>query len=195
MGSTVNPAPADDRRIDVRVDHRIVEATVRCLFAAVAALVLVLHQHNGWRAWLLAAMVVILGNLAAIDVAEHRLPNRLVVPLISVSWLAIAADAAFGPLSTGRALAAFSAGVGAAVVLAVLRYGMGDVKLVLAIGAVAAWLGSAAVTWTVVATSLSGGVAAATLMIVHRRFRVDFGFGPFLAIGSAAGMVAAGLTA
>jgi leader peptidase (prepilin peptidase) / N-methyltransferase len=133
--------------------------------------------------FLVAAFVVaVLCVLSAIDLAEHRLPNRIVLPS------AAAVLAAQIALSPDRALEWTLAAVGAALVLLVPRLfypaglGMGDVKLALLLGAA---LGSAVVTALFV-----GVVAAAAyaLLLLARdgagARRQAFPLGPFLAFGA-----------
>jgi leader peptidase (prepilin peptidase)/N-methyltransferase len=91
------------------------------------------------------------------------------------------------------ALAALGFGLAFALVLLVLRFGMGDVKLALTVGLIAAWLGPDAIITTVYVGAGSGAAVALALLVIHRRRRLTFSFGPFLAIGSVAGMVTAGL--
>ncbi len=181
------------QRLDVRFTSRAVRIVALASAVAAAAAVLGAHLDHGWRAGPLAAMVLALGYLSVVDLAEHRLPNRIVVPLIGCAGLVVLADGLLGSSSLSAALAHMAVGVTAASVLLILRFGMGDVKLVLAIGTVASWLGPEAVSWTAITASVGGAVASIALMVIYRRVRLDFGFGPFLAVGSVAGMLAAGI--
>ena len=130
-------------------------------------------------------------ELARIDLAEHRLPNRLVVPGLVVglvaatgSWAATGAPPVI-PLVAGLAY-------GGALLLFALAggMGMGDVKL-------AAVLGLASPTAAVAIASpvlafLSGGVAALVVLIVRGR-GARIPFGPFLVLGYAAALALEGL--
>lgn len=145
----------------------------------------------------LAALAV----LAEVDLAEHRLPNNLVGPLAGVVALWLAAAGIAGD-DVGRAVRALAVGLAvAAAFLAVAvvgDLGMGDVKLALPVGMVAAWLGATAGRATVVATGLSAAVGAAVLLARSRNRgegggpRPRLPFGPFLALGALAGLLVAG---
>ena len=129
-------------------------------------------------------------ELARIDVAEHRLPNRLVVPGLVVGLLAAAGEWAttgappvvplVAAVAYGGLLFLFALGGG---------MGMGDVKL-------AAVLGLASPTATVAIASpvlafLVGGVAALVVLIARGRGgRIPFG--PFLLAGYVGALAVAG---
>lgn len=128
-------------------------------------------------------------ELTRIDLAEHRLPNRLVVPGLGVGLLA----AAGSWVTTGiPPVVPLIAGVASGGVLFLLALtggmGMGDVKL-------AAVLGLASPTATIALASplvafLLGGVVALVVLIVRGRgHRIPFG--PFLLAGYAAALVVA----
>lgn len=130
-------------------------------------------------------------ELTRIDLAEHRLPNRLVVPGLGVGLLAAAGSWAttgeppvvplVAAVASGGLLFLFALGGG---------MGMGDVKL-------AAVLGLASPTATVAIASpvlafLLGGVAALGVLIVRGRgSRIPFG--PFLLLGYAGALAVTGL--
>lgn len=130
-------------------------------------------------------------ELTRVDLAEHRLPNRLVVPGLVVGLLA----AAGSWLTTGvPPLVPLVAGLAFGGVLFLLALtggmGMGDVKL-------AAVLGLASPTATIALASplvafLLGGVVSLVVLIVRGRgHRIPFG--PFLLAGYAAAFVVATL--
>ncbi|HXV03855.1 MAG TPA: A24 family peptidase [Gaiellaceae bacterium] len=129
-----------------------------------------------------AFLIPVLCVLAAIDLAERRLPNRIVLPATAVVLTAQIA------LSPERALEWTLAALGGALILLlpliVLRtgVGMGDVKLMLLLGAA---LGAAVLTGFLVA-SLAAGAYAAVLLARggHDARRTAFAFGPFLVFGA-----------
>ncbi|MGI9598016.1 MAG: prepilin peptidase [Acidimicrobiales bacterium] len=148
------------------------------------------HRSQPVTGLFLSGTVVALGVLSYIDVAEHRLPNKITLSMAGVS----AATVLFAGLVQSKlmtSLGAIALGIGFGVVLLLLQFGLGDVKLALSIGTIAGWLGTPAIVATMFVASASGALAAAALMIVHRRRSLSFGFGPFLALGSVAGMLAA----
>lgn len=129
-----------------------------------------------------AFLIPVLCVLAAIDLAERRLPNRIVLPATAVVLIAQIA------LSPDRALEWTLAALGGALVLLlpliVLRagVGMGDVKLMLLLGVA---LGAAVVTGFLVASLAAGAYAAVLLVRGGSEARqTAFAFGPFLIFGA-----------
>jgi leader peptidase (prepilin peptidase)/N-methyltransferase len=101
--------------------------------------------------------------LAAVDLATHRLPDRVTYPAVAVCAAALAADAAvlgsWGALvrALGAAGAAFAvAGLLAAVVPKGL--GFGDVKLLALLGLLLGWTG-----WGVLLAGIFLGLVAGTV--------------------------------
>jgi leader peptidase (prepilin peptidase)/N-methyltransferase len=129
----------------------------------------------------LLCLAAVTPELARIDVREHRLPNRLVVPALAIGLLASGAQwAATGafpvwPLVAGGAYAAFLL-----VLCALGGMGMGDVKLGAALG-LAAWSPSVGVLSPVIAFLLGGGVSVVLLARRGRGGRIAFG--PYLLAG------------
>ena len=126
-----------------------------------------------------AALITVL-YLAAVtpalvltDLRTHRLPNRMVVPGIGVSLVAISLQWSWIPLAAGLAY-------GGALSLMSLAggIGMGDVKLAALIGLAA----GAATLDAAVAAFLLGGVAA-SIALVRRGRGVRIPFGPWLLAG------------
>ena len=168
---------------------RVVEVVVSVLLAAVAVLAL------GPSPALVPALAVaaVAPSLVRVDLAEHRLPNRLVVPAL------IAGVAGLGlswPASGAPPLVPLIAGAGYGGVLLVLALfggvGMGDVKL-------AATLGLASPTLAVAVLSpllafLAGGVGA-VVVLIRRGPRARIAFGPFLLAGYFGALVVSALTA
>ena len=128
-------------------------------------------------------------ELTRIDLAEHRLPNRLVVPGLLVGVLAVAGSWATTGVFPLVPLVAGAAYGGTLFLLALTGgMGMGDVKL-------AAVLGLAAPTATVAVASpaiafLSGGVVSLVVLVLRGRgSRIPFG--PFLLLGYAGSLAVA----
>ena len=161
----------------MRVVGVAVPALVSIALAAVAVLAL------GANHTLLAPLAVaaVAPPLAQVDRAEHRLPNRLVVPALlagvvglGVSWL-VTGTPPLVPLVAGAAYG------GVLFVFALFGgMGMGDVKL-------AAALGLASPTLTIAVLSpllafLTGGIAA-VIVLIRRGRRARIAFGPYLLVG------------
>ena len=137
----------------------------------------------GWA----AGAAVVLGS---VDLAVHRLPDRVTGPAFAVCAVAFAGDAAvlgtWGALARagGAAVATFcvAAGVGA---LAPEALGFGDVKLLGVLGLVLGWFG-----WGVLVTGLFlgllvGALVALTLLATRRAgWRTAIPFGPPLLAGA-----------
>lgn len=136
----------------------------------------------GARGVLAAALCAVLVWLSAIDVAERRLPNAIVLPAAAVMLVAQIA------LSPDRAFEWTVAAVGAAIALLLplvlfpAGIGMGDVKLALLMGAS---LGSAVIGALFIA-SIAAAVVGLALIAIHGTAarKQSIPFGPFLAIGT-----------
>lgn len=177
---------------DLTAQRSTIRPAIAALTAVAVVAVVVAHRGAPLVGLLLAPVVVCYGALSIVDAGEQRLPNRITLPLAGASAAAVVV-AGLARSDPVAALGALGGGLAFALFLLVLRFGMGDVKLAFTIGTIAAWLGRDAVVATVYVAAASGASVALVLMIVHRRRHLTFGFGPFLAIGSVAGMVAAGL--
>lgn len=140
------------------------------------------------------AFVAVGAWLTHIDIREHRLPNRIVLPAALVlAALAIAASAA-----DGSADAALRAGAGAALLggfYLVLRaasgggLGGGDVKLAVPTGLVLAWDGWHAFVAGGALAFAIGGTWALGLIALRRGSRqTHIAFGPCIVTGALVGM-------
>lgn len=121
-----------------------------------------------------------LGAIASIDLAEHRVPNRLVLPAAA----ACAALSTLGGVSAAVLLGGVAI-VGVLLLIALARpaaLGMGDVKLALLIVVGLDGDGSRALTAGLVLAALAGAVVVAR----HGRSadRQALPLAPFLAVGS-----------
>ncbi len=137
-------------------------------------------------AWAAGAAVV----LAQVDLAVHRLPDRVTLPAAAVCAAALLADAALlgtWPALLRALLAALAAGGIAltAALAAPAGLGLGDVKLLALLGLVLGWAG-----WGVllagVFLGLLAGAAVSLLLVATRRagWRTALPFGPPLLLGA-----------
>lgn len=142
---------------------------------------------------LLSSVVLLagLGALAAIDIRTFRLPDWLTLPLIPAGWLS--AWWLGDPVLWHVAGAAIGYGVFVALELAYRRLrgrdglGRGDAKL-LAVGG--AWCGAALLPVIVLVASTAGLLWALSISLAAGRSlngQSALAFGPFLALGIAAG--------
>ncbi len=173
---------------DVTTAHPALRLAIVVLTVAAAAAVVVAHRGDPIVAAAAGVVVMAYGALAIVDAAQQRLPNRITLPLAG----AVAALVVVGGVvraEPGRAVGAIALSLVFAVVLVVFRFGMGDVKLALTVGLVAGWFGTDAVVATMLVASVAGALVAVALIAVHRRRDLTFAYGPFLALGSVAGML------
>jgi leader peptidase (prepilin peptidase)/N-methyltransferase len=187
MASLSAPAPpATAGRVGGR-------ARISAVAAAPFVLACFLAFGFGARAFLAAFFVTVLVVLSVIDLAERRLPNRIVLPAVAI---VLAANLALSP---GRGIEWLVAALGAAAFFFVplLVYpagmGMGDVKLALLLGAM---LGKTVLTALFVATLAAGCVAIVLLIVQGASARKQaIPFGPFLALGAIVALFAGDVVA
>jgi leader peptidase (prepilin peptidase)/N-methyltransferase len=137
-------------------------------------------------AWAAAAGVV----LAAVDLAVHRLPDRVTFPAGAGIAAALLVDAAV--LGTWPALLRAVLAAGAAFGLAALGalvsprgLGYGDVKLLGLLGLVLGWVGWGALVAGVFLGLLTGAVVSLVLLATGRAgWRTALPFGPPLLVGA-----------
>lgn len=189
-GHTIGPGPSVLRDGDLTADHRAIRPAIGAITAAAVVLVAFGHRGHPVTAALLSMTVLCLGALSAVDIAEQRLPNRITLPLAGGVALAVLSGGV-ARSDIGAGFGSVGIGLGFALALMLLRFGMGDVKLALSVGMIAGWLGRDAILATAYVGAIAGAVVALILIVVHRRRDVSFGFGPCLALGSVAGMLAA----
>ncbi|MGO4690903.1 prepilin peptidase [Glaciibacter sp. 2TAF33] len=158
------------------------------LVGVTAAVLLLLFAwlRLGWDPALVPAgyLAVVTAPLIAIDAAEHRLPNRLVLPGYAFALAGVALSGAAG----GIPLEALVAGAAYFIFLLLMNLaggmGMGDVKLAgvlgLALGVISA---AAAVAGVMVAFLLGAVAGAAALLARGSGPRTRIPFGPFLLAG------------
>ncbi len=137
-------------------------------------------------AWAGVAGVV----LGAVDLAVHRLPDRVTIPAYAAVATALLVDAvALGTWpALLRALLAGAAAFGGAAVAAVLSprgLGFGDVKLLGLLGLVLGWVGWGALLAGVFLGLVTGAAASLTLIAAGRAgWRTALPFGPPLLVGA-----------
>lgn len=151
------------------------------------AVATLLHVGLGARGLLVAAVVAVLVELAAIDLERRILPNRIVLPTLFTVLLAQLA------IDPGRYLEYVLCAVGAGLFLllpSLVRpgaVGMGDVKLAALLGAALGKLVAAALT-----IGFFGAGAAALLLLATKSraaLKDEIPLGPFLAGGAIAALL------
>ncbi|MFI1169164.1 prepilin peptidase [Streptomyces sp. NPDC020801] len=142
--------------------------------------------------WLLLVPVAVL--LAAVDLAMHRLPDILTLPLAATALALLGAASAL-PHTGGRWTTAVLGSLALAachfaIFLLPSGIGFGDVKLSLALGAILGWYGWAILLIGTFAGYLLGAVYGAILLITRRAGRqTTIPFGPFLLGGALLGLL------
>ena len=137
-------------------------------------------------AWAAGAAVV----LGAVDLAVHRLPDRVTYPAAAVCVAAFLVDAvvlgSWGALA--RALAAGAAAFAVATAVRVLApdgFGFGDVKLLGLLGLVLGWFGWGVLMAGVFLGLLTGAMVSLGLLATRRvGWRTAIPFGPPLLVGA-----------
>jgi leader peptidase (prepilin peptidase) / N-methyltransferase len=173
-----------------------VSRTLAIALSAVTASALV-YARIGWTAPLPAACCLCAAgpSLAATDLTEHRLPDKLTVPAIALSAaLLTAASWHLGDFAAlGRAAIAATAAATFFLALALItrQVGGGDVKLAVLTGMLPGWLGWNHLVLALLSGLLLAALSAGVLMATRRISRRDpLPLGPFLLAGALLGVLA-----
>lgn len=142
-----------------------------------------------WLGWTIPAILV--------DLAVHRLPDRLTLPAAAGTWLLLgvaALDADPGhwlrAVIGGAGLALFFAST--ALLLGRRGFGLGDAKLALSVGALLGWYGWPVLLFGLMLTfGLSALVSVALLATRRVNWSTHLPFGPFLLLGTTAALLLA----
>lgn len=156
---------------------RVGSATVPASLLAVASLAAV-----GPRPIVLGLiwLAVVTPRMIAVDIAEHRLPDAVVLPALAVALGAVLLDARNGSVAVVAALAY-------GLLLLVLHLaggmGLGDVKLAPALGLLAGAIGPATALAAPLLAFLAGGMAAVAVLL-RRGPGAAMPFGPAMLLGA-----------
>ncbi|MFI6261534.1 prepilin peptidase [Micromonospora sp. NPDC051006] len=172
-------------------------ATVELAVLAAGAVLLLL----GTPAADLAAVAWWLGwavPLCFVDVAVHRLPDRLTYPAAAGAW-ALLGLAALAGGGAGPWLRATLAGAGLALFFAATTlllgrrgFGLGDAKLALGVGVLLGWYGwPVLVAGLLLALGLAALVSLGLLVAGRARWSSHLPFGPFLVLGTVGALLLA----
>ena len=164
--------------------YPLTELAVGLLFAATV----LVYRHDAAEAVIGLVFVTVLATVTLTDLEQRIIPNRVLL-VGAVLCLAIAAPTDPGGLPERLIAAAAAGGI---LFLVVLAYpagmGLGDVKLAATMGL---FLGRAAAPAILIAL-LAGSVVGLALIVRHgaRARKMAIPFGPFLALGGVAALLA-----
>ncbi|SEL40943.1 leader peptidase (prepilin peptidase) / N-methyltransferase [Blastococcus sp. DSM 46786] len=192
--STVRLAARDDAATPSRARVALTAVLTAGLLAA-AVLLGGPRPATAALAWAAGAAVV----LAGVDLAAHRLPDRVLLPAAAVCGAALLVDAAL--LGTWPALVrALVAGAAALVLSGAARLagpaalGFGDVKLLGLLGLVLGWSGWGVLLAGVFLGLLTGGLVSLALVATRRAgWRSTVPFGPPLLAGAVLALALGGV--
>ncbi len=171
---------------------------VEALLVVAAAVLVLVDGPLGERvalAWWLGCAV----PLVLVDLAVHRLPDRLTWPAAVGTWALLGVAAATGA-GAGAWLRAVTAGVALGLAFATTTlllgrrgFGLGDAKLALGVGALLGWQGWGVVVTGLVLTFLLSALVGVVLLASRRvGWSSHLPFGPFLVAGTCAALLLVG---
>jgi len=189
QGNAIAVSDASTRRLAV-------SRTLVIALSAVTASALV-YARIGWTAPLPAGCCLCAAGppLAAADLAEHRLPDKLTLPATAVTAAVLAAASwhlhDFAALGRAAIAAAAAATFFLALALITRQVGGGDVKLAVLTGMLPGWLGWNHLVLALLSGLLLAALSAGVLMATRRISRRDpLPLGPFLLAGALIGTLA-----
>ena len=177
---------------DAPILRRYLQVPVAAVLGGLAGLA------GSWAEMLtFVVLAVACGLLTVIDLAEERLPDTIVLPLIpiTVALLALSAWvtgdwwALLRGVEAGAALFVFMF----AMMIFSPDLGFGDVKLAAVTGMFTGWFGWGAVLLGFGAAWMVFAVIGVVLLATRKRHgRTSFAFGPFMIVGAVVGVFWAG---
>ncbi len=169
--------------------YLLLELATAGLFVAAAAVF-----DRLYVAIVMAAFLAVLLALSLIDARHRILPNRIVYPALPAFAVLVVLGALLGEGLDLRGAAVGFLGYGGGLLVVALisprGMGMGDVKLAALIGLVVGSLGAERVLVAAGAGIVLGGLAAVLALATGRGRKHAIPFGPFLAGGAGAAVLA-----
>ncbi|MEV4623024.1 A24 family peptidase [Asanoa sp. NPDC049573] len=164
------------------------------LAAGVGVLAVPLPVVAAYAWWAALAIPLVL-----VDLAVHRLPDRLTLPAAAGVTVLLGVAAAFDgaadrwwrSLAAGAAVGLFFATT--TVLLGRRGFGLGDAKLALSCAALLGWFGWGAVLLGLMAGLLLSALVSIALLVAGKvRWTSHLPFGPFLVAGTVIGLIVVG---
>jgi leader peptidase (prepilin peptidase)/N-methyltransferase len=174
-------------------------AATRTLLIALSAVTAsaLMYARIGWTAPLPAGCCLCAAGppLAATDLTEHRLPDKLTLPAIALTAALLTAASwrlsDFAALVHAAIAAVAAGGFFLALALITRQIGGGDVKLAVLTGMLPGWLGWNHFVLALLSGLLLGALTAGVLVATRRISRRDpLPLGPFLLVGALIGVLA-----
>lgn len=166
-------------RADPASGRKLLALRVFCALAAGAGLALALRpdHYDLLPAIATAAFVLVLVALSSTDLDRRRIPNSLTYPaaLAAIALCWVWPDRSVMDIAVGTGIAVVVAGL-----LVLLRFGIGDSKLVVLIGLLIGW---PAIMPALLYGIVAGGLVAVILLFTRGR-GTKFAYGPYLAAGA-----------
>ena len=160
------------------------------ILTAAALAVIAAKATSAWELAALAWLAIVAVPLAFIDIAVHRLPDKLTAPAY-VGTLALLTATALTSHHSAQLGRAALAGAGLALLYLIMflaspaSIGLGDGKLAASVGTALGWLGWRTLVTGTVACFLAAGLFAVLLLALRRAKRTDhMAFGPFILLGA-----------
>lgn len=160
------------------------------LAAAIALALVAARASSGWDLAALAWLTLIAVPLAFIDIAVHRLPDRLTATAFTgtLALLTVAALTGHEPGLLVRAAIGAAALACFYLILCLIRpgeMGLGDAKLAASIGLVLGWSGWQALLIGTFAGFALAAVYGGSRIVLHRATRASqLPLGPFILLGA-----------
>jgi leader peptidase (prepilin peptidase)/N-methyltransferase len=140
-----------------------------------------------------AYLIAVAVPLARIDIREHRLPNKLVLPLFPIALLGQLVASFIGGDWQRLASAAVAAAVAFVLGLIVNHFaalGMGDVKLIAGMSLALGWFNPLLPLLALVAGFMAATVFVLVLLMLRKtRMGSSIALGPYLLFGFATALV------
>lgn len=184
--------PTDSTSDETATFMSPVEAAIVGISAVAVVVVTRVHWEDPVVAVALGLMMAVCGWLSAIDYQQHRLPNRIVVPLAAAVTVAVVAGG-LGSEDLARSGRALLFGLAASGFLMLGNLlgglGMGDVKYAFPLAAALGWFGTQPVLTWAFTTAAIGGLAGLAVIVSGQGRRYRIPYGPFMTIGFFAGLL------